>query len=138
MLAVHLFGTVYSTRAAACRMMQQGSGSIVNFGSGAAVMGFPGSAHYAAAKAGILGMTRAAAVELGGWGVRVNAICPGAVDTPMLANLPPAFTAMGVGQSPLGRMAAPEEIASVVLFLASDDSSYCTGQTLEPNGGMHM
>ncbi len=138
MLAVHLFGTFYCTRAAARRMMQQGSGSIVNFGSGAAVMGFPGSAHYSAAKAGILGLTRAAATELGGWGVRVNAICPGAVDTPMLANLPPAFTAMGVARSPLGRMAAPEEIASVALFLACDDSSYCTGQTLEPNGGMHM
>ncbi len=138
MLAVHLFGTFYCTRAAARMMMEQGSGAIVNFGSGAAVMGFPGSGHYAAAKAGILGMTRAAAVELGAWGVRVNAICPGAVDTPMLENLPPAFTAMGVSQTPLGRMAAPEELAAVALFLVSDDSSYMTGQTLEPNGGMHM
>ncbi|MGH9030713.1 MAG: SDR family NAD(P)-dependent oxidoreductase, partial [Acidimicrobiia bacterium] len=82
MLRVHLFGTFYSTRAAARLMMEQGSGAIVNCASGAAVTGFPASAHYAAAKAGILGLTRAAATELGAWGVRVNAIAPGAMDTP--------------------------------------------------------
>jgi 3-oxoacyl-[acyl-carrier protein] reductase len=138
MLAVHLFGAFYSTRAAARLMMAQGSGAIVNFASGAAVMGFPGSAHYAAAKAGVLGLTRAAAVELGAWGVRVNAIAPGAVDTPMLALLPPAFVAMGTQQAPLGRIADPAELAGVVAFLLSDDASYMTGQTVEPNGGMHM
>jgi 3-oxoacyl-[acyl-carrier protein] reductase len=101
-------------------------------------MGFPGSGHYAAAKAGVLGLTRAAAVELGAWGVRVNAIAPGAVDTPMLALLPPAFVAMGMQQAPLGRVADPAELAGVVAFLLSDDASYMTGQTVEPNGGMHM
>jgi NAD(P)-dependent dehydrogenase (short-subunit alcohol dehydrogenase family) len=139
MLRVHLFGTFYSTRAAARIMMEQpGGGAIVNCASGAAVMGFPASGHYAAAKAGILGLTRAAAFELGAWGVRVNAIAPGAVDTPMLADAPPAFVAAGVSQYPIARMADPSEIAGVVAFLLSDDASYLTGQTLEPNGGMHM
>jgi len=139
MLRVHLFGTFYSTRAAARIMMhQEGGGAIVNFASGAAVMGFPASAHYAAAKSGILGLTRAAAFELGAWGVRVNAVAPGAVDTPMLADAPPAFVAAGVAQNPIARMADPGEIAGVVAFLLSDDASYMTGQTLEPNGGMHM
>jgi 3-oxoacyl-[acyl-carrier protein] reductase len=139
MLRVHLFGTFYSTRAAARIMMNQaGGGAIVNFASGAAVAGFPASAHYSAAKAGILGLTRAAAFELGAWGVRVNAIAPGAVDTPMLADAPPAFVAMGTAQQPIARMADPSEVASVVAFILSDDASYMTGQTLEPNGGMHM
>jgi 3-oxoacyl-[acyl-carrier protein] reductase len=101
-------------------------------------MAFPASGHYSAAKAGILGMTRAAAIELGPWGIRVNAIAPGAVDTPMLAEAPPAFVTAGVAQTPLGRMADPSEVAGVVAFLLSDDASYMTGQTLEPNGGMHM
>jgi 3-oxoacyl-[acyl-carrier protein] reductase len=138
MLRVHLYGTFYSTRAAARIMVEPGSGAIVNFASGAAVTGFPGSAHYAAAKAGILGLTRAAAFELGPWGVRVNGIAPGAVDTPMLATMPPAFVAMGMAQNPIPRMADPSEIAGVVAFVLSDDASYLTGQTLEPNGGMHM
>lgn len=139
MLRVHLFGTFYSTRAAAKIMMhQERGGAIVNFASGAAVMGFPASAHYAAAKAGILGLTRAAAFELGAWGVRVNAIAPGAVDTPMLADAPPAFVATGTAQYPIARMAQPSEVAGVVAFILSDDASYMTGQTLEPNGGMHM
>ena len=138
MLRVHLFGTFFSTRAAARIMMLQGSGAIVNCASGAAVMAFPASGHYSAAKAGILGMTRAAAIELGAWGIRVNAIAPGAVDTPMLADAPPAFVTAGVAQTPLGRMADPSEVASVAAFLLSGDASYMTGQTLEPNGGMHM
>lgn len=137
-LRVHLYGTFFSTRAAARIMMEQGSGAIVNFASGAAVKAFPGSGHYSAAKAGILGMTRAAAFELGPWGVRVNAIAPGAVDTPMLENLHPMFVAMGVAQMPLRRMAQPEEVATVVAFLLSDEASYMTGQTVEVNGGDHM
>ena len=71
-------------------------------------------------------------------GVRVNGIAPGVVNTPMLAGMPPAFVAMGVAQNPIARMADPSEIAGVVAFVLSDDASYLTGQTLEPNGGMHM
>jgi NAD(P)-dependent dehydrogenase (short-subunit alcohol dehydrogenase family) len=138
MLAVHLCGSFYTIRAAAPGMMRRESGSIVNFASGAAVTPMPGSPHYSAAKAGVLGMTRSLAGELGAYGIRVNAVAPGAVLTPMTATLPPAFTASAVLQYPLGRAAQPEEIASVVLFLAADESSYMTGQTLEPNGGMHM
>ena len=110
----------------------------MNLTSGAAVTGFPASGHYSAAKAGILGLTRAAATELGAWGIRVNAVAPGAVDTPMLTHAPPAFVAAGTAQTPLGRMAVPSEIAGVVAFLLSDDASYMTGQTVEPNGGLHM
>ncbi len=138
MLAVHLCGSFFTIRAAAPIMMRQESGSIVSFASGAAVTPMPGSPHYSAAKAGVLGMTRSLAAELGPYGIRVNAVAPGAVETPMTAILPPAFTASAVLQYPLGRVAQPDEIASVVLFLACDESSYMTGQTLEPNGGMHM
>jgi 3-oxoacyl-[acyl-carrier protein] reductase len=137
-LQVHLYGTFYSTRAAARIMAEQGTGAIVNFASGAALKGYPGAGHYSAAKAGILGLTRAAAFELGPWGIRVNAIAPGAVDTPMLENLHPAFVAVGVAQMPLGRMAQPEEVAGVVAFVLSDDASYMTGQTVGVNGGDHM
>jgi 3-oxoacyl-[acyl-carrier protein] reductase len=137
-VGVHLFGSFYCMRAAIDPMSRERSGTIVNFGSGAALMAFPASVHYSAAKAGILGMTRAAALELGPLGIRVNAICPGATDTPMIASAPAVFTEMSVAQLPLPRMAAPEEIASVALFLACDDSSYMTGQTVEVNGGLHM
>src|SRR5581483_9803018 len=138
MLAVHLCGTFYTIRAAAPGMMRREAGAIVNFASGAAVSPMPGSPHYSAAKAGVLGMTRSMAAELGPYGIRVNAVAPGPVETPMTAILPPAFMAAAAAQYALQRVAQPEEIASVVLFLASEESSFMTGQTLEPNGGMHM
>jgi 3-oxoacyl-[acyl-carrier protein] reductase len=138
MLAVHLCGSFYTIRAAAPGMMRRESGSIVNFASGAAVSPMPGSPHYSAAKAGVLGMTRSMAAELGAYRIRVNAVAPGPVETPMTALLPPMFTASAAAQYALQRVAQPDEIASVVLFLASEESSFMTGQTLEPNGGMHM
>jgi len=95
------------------------------------VSGVAGLPHYSASKAGVIGLTQSVAREVAGRGVRVNAIAPGAVDTPMAARTP-----AGVGPSiPIGRVAQPEEIAAVAAFLAGDESSYMTGATLNVNGG---
>ena len=136
MLAVHLDGTFYGTRAAARSMAPRGTGVIVNMASICGIEGCTGYPHYSAAKAGILGFTRAVAKELALHGVRVNAIAPGFVE---------AATARLQGRqvrealrlrTPLGRFARPEEIAGTVAFLASDDGGYFVGATLTANGGL--
>jgi len=137
-IGVHLSGCFYCTREALRLMMEQGSGSIVNMASAAALAGQPVFTHYSAAKGGIVSMTRAIAVEAGPFGVRVNAIAPGAIDTPMGSRLSRAFVGALVARAPLPRLGAPEEVASVALFLACDDGSYVTGQVLSPNGGVVM
>ena len=104
MLAIHLAGTFHNMQAAAPLMIAGGGGSIVNISSGAAVMGVPGNPHYAAAKAGVLGLTRATAAELGSRGVRVNAILPGLIDTPSsLAGGAEELRRMLVGAAPAAR-----------------------------------
>jgi len=138
MLAVHLSGTFYCDRAAIPLMIEAGQGSIVNTSSAGALLGQAGIPHYSAAKAGILGLTRALAGELGSRNIRVNAIAPGAIETPMTAVIEPALRMMMLATAPLARVADPREVATTALFLASDDSSFFTGQTLEPNGGIHM
>ncbi|MGH9030697.1 MAG: SDR family NAD(P)-dependent oxidoreductase [Acidimicrobiia bacterium] len=138
MLAVHLSGTFFCCRAAIPLMEAAGGGSIVNLSSAGALLGQPGVPHYAAAKAGILGLTRSLAGELGSRGVRVNALCPGTIDTPMTKDIDEAFRIMVAATAPLPRLADPGEVATAALFLASDESSFFTGQTLEPNGGIHM
>ncbi len=138
MIAIHLSGTFFNIRAAIPRMVRRGGGAIVNISSAAAVLGTSANPHYSAAKAGILGLTRAAAAELGSRGIRVNAICPGVIDTPASRLGSPALLAMLAGQAPLGRIGTPEEIASAALFLASDAGSFMTGQSLGVNGGVHM
>jgi NAD(P)-dependent dehydrogenase (short-subunit alcohol dehydrogenase family) len=139
MLAVHLSGTFFNMQAAVPLMITAGGGSIINISSAAAVLGTPGNPHYSAAKAGILGLTRAVAAELGSRSIRVNAICPGLIDTPAsLAGAPDALREMLASQAPLGRSGAPEEIAAVAAFLASDDASFMTGQTVGVDGGVHM
>jgi 3-oxoacyl-[acyl-carrier protein] reductase len=138
MIAVHLSGTFFNMRAAVPRMIKRGGGAIVNISSAAAVLGTPANPHYSAAKAGILGLTRAAAGELGARNIRVNAICPGVIDTPASRAGDPAMVAMLAGSAPLGRVGTPDEIAAAALFLASDAGSYMTGQTLGVNGGVHM
>lgn len=137
MLAIHLNGAFYCARAAAKRMVPAKRGAIVNISSIAGLAGL-GPIHYATAKGGLLGFTRSLARELARFGVRVNAICPGAIDTPMTRAVPEAALKGIERMTPLGRLGEAHEIATAVLFLASDDASFVTGQWLSPNGGVHI
>jgi len=134
MIRVHLYGTFHCTREAL--KIMEGPGAIVNTSSVAGLTGLAGIPHYSAAKAGILGFTKAVAQEVGSRGIRVNAICPGYIDTPMTADIPAVLKMMAVAQTPLGRTGTPEEIAATALYLASDESSFTTGQWVSPNGGL--
>ena len=136
MVAVHLGGTFYGTRAAARSMVSRGTGSIINIASVCGIEGCEGHPHYSAAKAGILGLTRSAAKELIQQGVRVNAVAPGFVVTPMMtADTSEALLAGIALGTPIRRLGRPKEIAAAVTFLASDDASYLVGETISPNGG---
>jgi 3-oxoacyl-[acyl-carrier protein] reductase len=137
MVEVHLFGTFYCTRAALRVMEEKGRGAIVNMASVAGLAGIPGMAHYGAAKAGIIGFTKSVAQEVGGANIRVNAIAPGLIDTPMTADTPPLLRQMVLMRTPLGRAGEPDDIATVALFLASDEAGFVTGQVVSPNGGLH-
>jgi 3-oxoacyl-[acyl-carrier protein] reductase len=137
MLEIHLNGAFFCSRAAVTRMLEQGSGSIVNMSSIAGLGGM-GAIHYATVKAGLLGFTRALAREVGPRGIRVNAICPGAIDTPMTGNVPGPVMKGMIAATPLRRMGTAQEIAAAALYLASDESSFLTGQWISPNGGIYM
>jgi 3-oxoacyl-[acyl-carrier protein] reductase len=136
MIRVHLDGTFYCTRGALKLMNRQESGSIINISSTAALSGLADAPHYSAAKAGVLGFTKAVAREVGSRNIRVNALCPGFIDTPMTAQISPEVKKNLLNRIPLGRWGTPDDIAATALFLASDDSSYITGQYISPNGGM--
>ena len=138
MLAVHLDGTFFCTREALRLMSRQNRGAIVNLSSVAALMGLEAAPHYSAAKGAILAFTRAVARDVASRGIRVNAICPGYIDTPMTEGVPPLIRAATLSRTPLGRLGEPQEIAATALFLASDDSSFFTGQWLSPNGGLFI
>jgi 3-oxoacyl-[acyl-carrier protein] reductase len=138
MIGVHLNGTFFCTREALRLMSRQNRGAIINMSSVAALMGLDAAPHYSAAKAGILGFTRAVAREVASRGIRVNAICPGFIDTPMTQPITPLMRAAAVARTPLGRWGEPQEIAATALFLASDDSGFYTGQWLSPNGGLFI
>jgi len=135
MIAVHLNGTFFCTREALRLMSRRDQGAIINMSSVAA-WGIEAVPHYSAAKAGILGFTRAVAREVGSRKIRVNAICPGYIDTPMTQPMSDLMRKAVVARTPLGRYADPDEVAQAALFLASDDSSFFTGQWLSPNGGL--
>ena len=135
MLTTHLDGTFHCTRAALRVMAEQRSGVVINMGSICGIAGCAGSPHYSAAKAGILGFTRAVAKEVAHQGIRVNAIAPGYVDTPLLDVISEPLKMALRMQTPLGRMGTAEEIAAVALFLASDDAAFFVGETISPNGG---
>lgn len=136
MLASHLDGTFYCTRAALRVMTPAGSGVIVNMASICGLIGCAGAPHYSAAKAGILGFTKAVAKDVIRQGIRVNAVAPGYVDTPFLDVQTPAFRAAQALAKPIGRLGTPAEVAAAVVFLASDDASFFVGETLSPNGGL--
>ena len=138
MMGVHLNGTFFCTREALRLMSRRNQGVIVNMSSVAGLMGLANVPHYSAAKAGILGFTRAVAREVGSRNIRVNAICPGFIDTPMTQPISPLMRKAITAQTALGRWAEPGEVAKTALFLASDDSSFFTGQWLSPNGGLFI
>jgi 3alpha(or 20beta)-hydroxysteroid dehydrogenase len=121
-------------------MRASGGGAIVNIASTAGLQGIAGGMHYTASKHAVIGMTKVAALELGSSRIRVNAVCPGAMATPLLAES--YGTSVGnllatpMLRAPLGRMGSPEEIAATVVFLASDESSYTTGSTFVVDGGL--
>lgn len=135
---VHLKGTWLGTRAAADVMREQGSGAIINMSSISGKVGNIGQTNYSAAKAGIIGLTKAAAKEVAFKGVRVNAIQPGLIRTPMTEAMPQKAWDSKMAEIPMGRAGEPDEIAKVALFLASDLSSYMTGTVMEVTGGRYM
>jgi len=126
------------SRAVLRPMMKARGGRIINITSVVASSGNPGQANYAAAKAGVAGMTRALAREIGSRGITVNCIAPGFIDTDMTKVLPEAQRTALTAQIPLGRLGSPEDIAHAVAFLASPHAGYITGTTLHVNGGMYM
>jgi NAD(P)-dependent dehydrogenase (short-subunit alcohol dehydrogenase family) len=141
-LAVNAGGVFYMTRAAALHMRANGGGAVVNFGSIWGELGGPGALAYASSKGAVHQVTRSFALELARQGVRVNCVCPGEVDTPMLRAAGRAVPlsdaqALEMGQRvvPLGRLARPEEIARVAVFLCSDAASYITGAMVYVDGG---
>lgn len=135
MLQIHLNGSFFGTRAALRHMVPARKGSVVNISSILGLRPAPGAAHYSAAKAGIIALTKSAAQEVAPFGVRVNVVCPGWVDTPLLAPFDDVTRAGIRMQTPIGRMATPEELAEVVRFLAGPESSYCVGDVFPVSGG---
>ncbi|MET8956564.1 SDR family NAD(P)-dependent oxidoreductase [Streptomyces sp. NPDC004129] len=136
MIATDLRGTFLSMKYQLRQMQAQGFGSIVNVGSGASVVGVAGFAGYTAAKHGVIGLTRTAALDYGPDGIRVNALVVGLVNTPLIAEgRSPEVMAARVAAHPIGRIAEPEEIADAVLWLCSDRSSFVTGAALPVDGG---
>ncbi len=136
MIGVHLNGTFFCTREALKLMSEKNHGAIINMSSVAALRGIPIASHYGAAKGGILSFTRSVAQEVASHNIRVNAICPGWIETPMTASFSPILKMALTAQIPMARWGQPDEVAATALFLASDDSSYFTGQWLSPNGGL--
>lgn len=135
---VHLQGAWLGTRAAASVMREQKNGSIINMSSISGKVGNLGQTNYSAAKAGIVGLTKAAAKELAHVGVRVNAIQPGLIRTPMTEAMRADIWEQKLNEIPMGRAGEPRDVANAALFLASDLSSYLTGTVLEVTGGRYM
>jgi 3alpha(or 20beta)-hydroxysteroid dehydrogenase len=131
-IEVNQVGVFLGIQAILASMLRAGRGSIINISSAAGLTCFPGVIGYVAAKWAVRGMTKAAAVELGPRGIRVNSVHPGFIETPM--NPMPADSPAVLGQ-PLARKAMPEELAGLIVFLASDESSYCTGSEFVADGG---
>lgn len=137
-LSVNLKGVFQCTRAVLRPMIKQRSGRIINLTSVVAVMGNPGQANYVAAKAGIIGLTKATAREVASRGITANAVAPGFIETDMTHALDPELQEQMRSQIPLGRFGRPEDVAELVAFLASDRAAYITGQVIHLNGGLWM
>ena len=135
MIKVHQYGTFYGMRAALRHMEAQRSGVIVNLSSILGVSPSAGAPHYGAAKAAIVSLTRSAAAEEAPFGIRVNAICPGYIDTPLLAPFDETTRGLIMTRIGMNRMGRAEEIAELVRFLCGDESSYCTGEIFTASGG---
>jgi 3-oxoacyl-[acyl-carrier protein] reductase len=135
---VNLRGAFLALRAVAKAMVRQKSGRIINIASTAGAMGNAGQVNYAAAKAGLIGMTKAAARELAHWGILVNAVAPGLIDTDMTAVVPAEARETLLAQVPLKRIGTGRDVAEMVRFLAGDGAAYVTGQVFHVNGGLYM
>lgn len=135
-LDVNLKGTFHTIRFVSRQMLRQKSGRIINMSSVVGIMGNAGQANYAASKAGVIGLTKAAARELASRGITVNAIAPGFIETEMTAVLSDRVKEATAAQIPMGTFGKPEDIAKTVAFLASEDARYITGQVIQVDGGM--
>ena len=135
-LDVNLKGAFNTIRFASRQMLKQRSGRIINMSSVVGISGNAGQANYASSKAGIIGLTKAAAKELASRGITVNAIAPGFIETEMTEVLPEAVKESTAAQIPLGKFGKPEDIAKAAAFLASEDAGYITGQVIQVDGGM--
>jgi 3-oxoacyl-[acyl-carrier protein] reductase len=137
-LSINLKGAFLCTKAVVRQMAQQRSGRIVNLASVVGVVGNVGQANYVASKAGLIGLTKTVAREFAGRGITVNAVAPGFIETQMTAVLSEKIKQAFLAQIPLGRAGGPQDVAEAVLFLASEEASYITGQVLHVRGGMYM
>lgn len=138
MINLNLYGTFNCTRAVINHMIERRSGKIISFASTAGMIGMQKAAEYSAAKGGIIAFTKTLAKEVGRYGINVNCISPGAIGSPRVQQMPKEMVQLWQEGIPIGRLGKPEEVASVVLFLASDEASYITGENITVAGGLPL